>query len=218
MTIRVFLADDHAVIRDGICAMLEAEKDIEVLGTADNGREAVSQANKLNPDVIVMDIAMPEMNGIEAARRIQKSDPSIRIIILSMHDSSEYVFQALKAGAKGYLLKESAGKEVIKAIRTVYSGRRYLSMSIEEKVIDDYISEQGITTLTSPIEKLSERERDVLKKVVEGRSSKQIAADLFISQKTVETYRSRLMQKIGVKNIPSLVKFALQHGIITLDK
>lgn len=215
MTITVLLADDHAVVRDGISALLEGENDIHVVGAASNGREAVRQAKKLDPDVAIMDIAMPELNGIEATAQICEAYPSIRVIILSMHDTTEHIFQALKAGAKGYLLKESAGKEVIAAVRAVHSGRRYLSQKIEEKVIENYIDYRKTAPDRSPLEKLSLREREILQLVVEGKSSAEIAETLFISPKTVETYRSRLMQKLGVRNLPGLVKFAIQHGLTT---
>ncbi len=217
MTVKVFLADDHAVVRDGMKALLEAEPDIQVVGTAANGREAVRQVGELNPDVVVMDIAMPELNGIEATAQICESCPSTQTIILSMYDSSEHIFRALKAGAKGYLIKESAGREVIKAVRSVHSGRRYLSKNIEEKVIDDYVLHRQAASAQSPLEKLSSREREILQLVVEGKPSTAIADILFISPKTVETYRSRLMKKLGVKDLPSLVKFAIQHGLTPLD-
>ena len=138
MTIKVFLADDHAVVRDGMQALLEGDPAITVVGTASNGRDAVRQVQKFDPDVVVMDIAMPELNGIEATARICAACPSARVIILSMHDTSEHIFQALKAGARGYLIKETAGKEVITAVRSVHAGRRYLSQKIEEKVIEDF--------------------------------------------------------------------------------
>lgn len=217
MTINVFLADDHAVVRDGLRALLEGEHDIRVVGGATNGRETVRQVKKLSPDVVVMDIAMPEMNGIEATARICDAHPSIRVIILSMHDSTEHIFQALKAGAKGYLLKESAGSEVITAVRTVYSDRRYLSQRIEEKLVEDYVQYREESPTKSPLEKLSPREREILQLVVEGKSSSEIAAVLFLSPKTVETYRSRLMQKLSVKDLPALVKFAIQHGLTPLN-
>ncbi|MCK4784785.1 MAG: response regulator transcription factor [Desulfobacteraceae bacterium] len=217
MTIKVFLADDHAVVRDGISALLEGENDIHVVGAASNGRKAVRQVKKLDPDVVVMDIAMPELNGIEATAQICEACPCTRVIILSMHDTTEHIFQALKAGAKGYLLKESAGKEVVTAIRSVHAGRRYLSHRIEEKVIDDYVLQRQMVSSQSPIEKLSPREKEILQLVVEGKSSAKIAETLFISPKTVETYRSRLMQKLGVRNLPGLVKFAIQHGLTTFE-
>ena len=217
MTIKVFLADDHAVVRDGMQALLEGEHDITVVGMASNGRDAVRQVQKFDPDVVVMDIAMPELNGIEATARICEASPSIRVIILSMHDTSEHIFQALKAGARGYLIKESAGKEVITAVRTVHSGRRYLSQKIEEKVIENYIDYRKTAPDRSPLDKLSLREREILQLVVEGKSSAMIAESLFLSPKTVETYRSRLMQKLGIKDLPSLVKFAIQHGLTSIE-
>lgn len=217
MTIKVFLADDHAVIRDGLKVLLEAEGDMEVTGTASNGREAVQQVQKCSPDVVIMDIAMPELNGIEATAQILETCPSTHVVILSMHESSEHIFQALKAGATGYLLKESAGQEVVMAVRAAHAGHRYLSRRIEETVIEDYVQQRGDVFQTSPVEKLSSREREILQLVVEGKTSSEIAGILFISPKTVETYRSRLMQKLSVSDIPGLVKFAIQHGLTTLD-
>lgn len=220
MSIKVFLADDHAVIRDGLTVLLEAEGDIHIVGTAANGRETVREVQKLNPDVVIvviMDIAMPELNGIDATSQISDTCPSSRVLILSMHHTAEHVYQALKAGAKGYLLKESAGHEVVKAVRTVHDGRRYLSQRIEETVIDDYISQRKAVPEKSPLETLSSREREILQMVAEGKASAEIADTLYISRKTVETYRSRLMHKLGVNDLPGLVKFAIQHGLTTLD-
>ena len=217
MPINVFLADDHAVVRDGLRSLLEGSGNINVVGSEANGREVVRQIQKLCPDVVLMDIAMPELNGIEATAQICKICPSTRVIILSMHHTTEYIYQALKAGAKGYILKESAGQEVVNAVRKVYAGHRYLSRLIEEKVIDNYTQRHKTVSSASLLDKLSSREREILQLVVEGRSSAKIAEVLYISPKTVETYRSRLMQKIGVKDIPSLVKFAIQHGLTSVD-
>jgi len=217
MTIEVFLADDHAVVRDGLRFLLEAEGDIRVVGTAANGRDAVRRVQKLKPHIVVIDIAMPELNGIEATAQIRDYCPSTRVIILSMHHTNEHIFQALKAGVHGYILKESAGSEVVDAVRTVRSGRRYLSRRIEEVVFDDYLHQRQTVSTQSPLEKLSPREREILQMVAEGKSSAEIAEILFISPKTVETYRSRLMQKIGVSGIPSLVKFAVLHGLTPLE-
>jgi DNA-binding NarL/FixJ family response regulator len=217
MIIKVFLADDHALIREGLRFVMEAERDIKVVGTAENGRDAVRQVRQLEPDIVIMDIAMPELNGIEAAAQLQEACPSARVIILSMHHTSEHIFQALRAGAYGYLLKESAGQEIVNAVRKVYSGHRYLSQRIEETVIDSYTQRNQPNLTAGPLEKLGPREREILQLVVEGRSSVKIAETLFISPKTVETYRSRLMKKLGVKDIPSLVKFAIQHGVTSLD-
>jgi DNA-binding NarL/FixJ family response regulator len=217
MTIKVFLADDHAVVRDGLRALLEAEVNISVIGDASNGREAVRQVQKLDPDVVVMDISMPKLNGIEATLQIHETCPSTRVVILSMHSSKEHIFQALQAGAYGYLLKESAGQEVVRAVRKVHSGVRYLSRSITETVIDNYVQQRQALPAQNPLERLSPREREILQLVVEGKPSSQIAKILFLSPKTVETYRSRLMKKLDVRDLPSLVKFAIRHGVTTLD-
>lgn len=211
--INVFLADDHAVVRDGICALMDAESDIRVVGTAADGRQAVRQIKKSQPDIVVMDIAMPELNGIEATRQISDACPAVKVIILSMHDSSEHIYQALKAGAKGYLLKESAGKEVVAAVRAVSSGHRYLSDRIEEMVIEGYVVHRDAAPGKSPLDNLSDRERQILQLVVEGKSSTEISEILFLSPKTVDNYRSRLMQKLDIQNLTELVKFAIQHGI-----
>lgn len=210
MSISVLLADDHAVVRDGLKLLLESQRDITVVGLASNGREAVKLAKKLSPDVAVLDIAMPELNGIEAALKIREASPRTRTIMLSMHATSEHVFRSLQAGAAGYLLKESAGSEVVTAVRAVHAGRRYLS----EKIGDPGRFAGGPAVgARSPLESLSEREREVLQLVVEGRSSAEIASAINLSPKTVETYRSRIMRKLDVHDVPGLVKFALQHGV-----
>lgn len=214
MTITVFLADDHAIVRDGLRVLLETEPDIQVVGVAANGRDAITQVQALHPDVVVIDIVMPELNGIDAARQILEFHPDIQVIILSMYDTSEHIFRALRAGARGYLPKKSAGVEVIEAVRAVHAGRRYLSSEISEKMIEDYIRHRGIVEQENLLERLSSREREVLQLVVEGKSSAQIAEILYLSTNTVNTYRSRLMQKLGIDNLPSLVKFAILHGMI----
>lgn len=214
MSIRVFIADDHAIIRDGLISLLKQQPDIQVIGNASDGLETITQVTDLKPDVIVMDISMPHMNGIEATQQILTDIPRTRIIILSMHSTSEHVFRALQAGARGYLLKESAGSELVQAIRTVHSGGRYLSQKITDTVVTDYLKSDKST---SPLEMLSAREREVLQLVAEGKSSLEISKFLFLSTKTIETYRSRLMTKLGIKDIPSLVKFAVQHGLTSLD-
>jgi len=217
MSTSVLLADDHAIVRDGLKFILEADSNITVCGTAPDGREAVRLARSLNPDVVIMDISMPNLNGIDAAGQILELCPSSRIIILSMHHTSEHIYRALRAGVSGYLLKESAGQEVLEAVRTVLRGNRYLSRKIEETVIDGYVQQSDEAFRESPLERLTSREREILHLVVEGRSSAQIADMIFISPKTVETYRSRLMKKLEVSDVTALVKFAIQHGITTLD-
>lgn len=212
--IRVLLADDHAVVRDGLRALLQAQPGIAVVGDVATGREAVREVQELRPDVIVMDIAMPDVNGIEATLQIQDVFPSARVVILSMHSTTEHIFRALHAGARGYLLKDSAGSEVVEAVRAVHAGRRYLAQKIAASVIDDYIAERH---RTSPLDSLSRRERQILQHISEGKTSAEVGAILFLSPKTVDTYRSRMMHKLGIADLPNLVKFAIQNGITTLE-
>jgi DNA-binding NarL/FixJ family response regulator len=214
MAIQVFLADDHAVVRDGLRLLLESQPDIRVIGEAANGRETVRQAQGLCPEVIVMDIAMPELNGIEATWQICEACPNTQVIILSMHSTAEHISRAFEAGALGYVLKESVGAEVVEAVRTVYAGRRYLS----QKLADARMKDSRLQRFSPrPLESLSLREREVLQLIVEGKPNVEIAAMLALSTKTVETYRSRLMHKLGLRDIPSLVKFAIQHGLTSLE-
>ena len=197
-------------MRDGLRSILEREGGIEVVATASNGRETVIEARRLNPDIVLMDIVMPELSGIEAAAQIRDRCESTRVIILSMHSTVEHIFRALQAGAMGYLLKGSAGSEVVEAVRAVRAGRRYLTRKVSDVVVDGYVREHRAS---SPLESLSPREREVMLLVVEGRSSREIADALHLSPKTVETHRSRLMEKLGVENVIGLVKFAVQHGL-----
>lgn len=212
MTIRIVLADDHTMMRDGLKALLEAHSDLLIVGMAANGREAVEVVKAAQPDVAVLDIAMPELNGLDAAQRVVAAAPGTRIVILSMYGNSEHVYRALQAGALGYLLKESAGDEIVAAIRAVAAGRRYLSEKISETMIADYVSERHAA---SPLERLSPRERVVLQLVVEGHSNAEVARAVSLSVKTVETYRSRMMRKLGVHDVTGLVKFAIEHGLTT---
>ncbi len=217
MNISVLLADDHAVVRDGLRMILESQADIQVLGTAADGRQAVEKARKLKPDVIVIDIAMPELNGIEATYQILQENPSIRVVILSMHATPEYIYRTLEAGALGYLLKESASLEVIAAVRAAFAGQRYLSRRISDTLVDDYLQLQKGMSEIDPLKSLTGREREVLQLVVEGHTSEEIADDLALSPKTVASYRSRLMKKLGLDDLPSLIKFAILHGITSLE-
>jgi DNA-binding NarL/FixJ family response regulator len=213
MPITVFVVDDHAIVREGLASLLGAQPDIRVIGTAADGREALREILRLQPDVVVMDIAMPEMNGIETTRGLRDRLPQTRVVILSMYSSVEHVFHALEAGATAYLLKEAAAQEVVDAVRAVHAGRRYLGRKIAEMVAEGI----GRGSAASPLESLSARERQVLQLVAEGRSSAQIAAALHLSPKSVDTYRSRLMQKLHRTDIAGLVKFAIQHGLTSLD-
>jgi DNA-binding NarL/FixJ family response regulator len=217
VSITVFLADDHAVVRDGLRHLLEAQPDIKVVGDAADGRLTLHLIEQLHPNVAVMDIAMPELNGIEATRKIRTDCPSTQVIILSIYSTEEHVSRALQAGARGYVLKESAGIEVVNAVRSVHSGHHYLSQKLSDRLIDDYLHQIKSSGERDPLARLSPREREVLQLVVEGKSSAEIAATLSLSVKTVETYRSRIFQKLDIGDLPGLVKFAIQHGLTPLD-
>ena len=217
MSISVFLADDHAIVRDGLKYLLESQPDICVVGTAENGRDAVRQVLKTKPDVVIMDISMPELNGIDAARQIIEQSPETRIVILSMHSASEHVSRALRSGAGGYLLKESAGTEVIDAVRAVHKGIRYLSRKISDNIVTKYIAGEAEVSDSNVLSSLSPRETEILQLVAEGKTSADIANTIFLSPKTVETYRSRIMQKLNIDDIAGLVKFAIKHGLTTLE-
>jgi DNA-binding NarL/FixJ family response regulator len=215
MTIRVLLADDHAVMREGLRLILDAQEDMTVVAECTDGREAVEKAKEHQPEAAILDVTMPNLNGIEAIRLIREGSPRTAIIILSMHATAEHVFRALDAGALGYVLKESAGREVVHALREAVAGNKYLSRGITGIVVDDYLHRGGAAPERYPLALLSPREREVLQLVVEGKSSKEVARLIHISSKTVDTYRSRLMQKLGIDDIPGLVRFAIQHGVIS---
>ncbi|UCG26021.1 MAG: response regulator transcription factor [Chloroflexota bacterium] len=227
MSITVFLADDHAVVRDGLRYMLEAQPDIEVIGDAADGREAVRLIAQLEPDVAIVDITMPELNGIDATLQIREVCPATKVIILSMHANTRHIARALQAGAQGYLVKESAGIEVVKAVHAVNDGHHYLSQAVSDAVIDDYVLQgraagkssmaHGSMAHGSALESLSAREREVLQLVVEGKSSAEIAGILNLSPKTVESYRSRMMQKLEIGDLPTLVRFAIKQGLTPLE-
>ena len=214
MTISVFLADDHAVLRDGLRFLLESQGDITIAGVATDGREAVQRVSELRPDVVLMDIAMLELNGLEATLQIRQACPQVQVIILSMHASPEYIHHALEAGARGYLLKESSGGEVVEAVRAVHAGQRYLSQRISETILERFLEQPRPVY---PLDSLSPREREILQLVAEGKSSAEAAAILFLSPKTVETYRGRVMKKLGLSDLPAMVRFAVQHGLIPLE-
>jgi DNA-binding NarL/FixJ family response regulator len=217
MTISIVLADDHRVVREGLRALLERHDDLRVVGEAADGQEAVKLAATLKPDIIVMDISMPVLNGIEATQQALEASPSTRVIILSMYSTSEHIFRSFKAGAQGYLLKESAGADVVNAVRAVREGKRYLTEKIADAILDDFIHQRSLANSESPVSRLSKRERHILQLVVEGKSSSEIGSQLFLSPKTVETYRSRIMHKLSINDVPGLVKFALQHGLTALE-
>lgn len=213
MSITIFLADDHPIVRDGLQLILEAQSGLKVVGAADNGRETVHKVTQHCPDVVIMDITMPDLNGIEATQQIRQACSTTRVIILSMHGNAKYIMRALQAGADGYLIKGSASAEVVAAVYAVYAGRRYLSERISNLSIDEYLRQRRINEVKDPFSQLSAREREVLQLVVEGKSSAEIADLLSLSPNTVKTYRSRLMQKLNIDDLPALVKFAVQHGL-----
>ncbi len=213
--IRILLADDHTILRNGIRALLEDEPGMTVVGEAEDGRSAVTLACQLEPDVVVMDIAMPLLNGLEATRQIKRQCPRVRVLILTMHDNEEYIRQVLEAGAMGYVLKDAAAKELISAIRAVYHGEAVLSPAITRLVIEDYLRWGGIRPVDVD-NKLSPRERELLQLVAEGYTNKQIAEILTISVKTVQAHRMSLMQKLDLHDKGDLIKYAIQKKIIEI--
>ena len=214
--IDVFIVDDHAVVRDGLRLLLESENDICVIGEAANGREAVKGVPKLMPAVTIIDIHMPELNGIEATRQICEQLPDARLLVLSMHADAEHIYRAFKYGASGFMLKECAGSEVVSAVRLIAQGRRYVSPKITGTLVDGYLYHRQNGEQQSPVDRLTPREYQTLQLVAEGKSSAKIAEQLNLSPKTIETYRSRLMDKLSVENLPQLIKFAVRHGITSL--
>jgi DNA-binding NarL/FixJ family response regulator len=212
MSIRVLIADDHQIVREGLRSMLEKELWIKVVGEAAEGRTTLRLARELAPDVIIMDVAMPDLNGIEATRQIAAEFPTIKVIALSMHDDRRFVLNMIKAGAKGYMLKDSAFKDLAKAIGVVMANKIYLSDEIADIVVKDYLA-SVITDEPSVFHLLSAREREVLQLIAEGKTSNQIAESLHISTKTVETHRSQLMAKLKIKTIAELTKYAIREGL-----
>jgi len=213
MTIRILIADDHAVVAEGLRCMIDAQHDMEVVGLAENGREAVRQALEKRPDVVIMDNAMPELNGIEAARFIKERSEHTRVVMLSMHSTSAHVHRALQAGASGYVLKASVGRELVDAIRAVHGGQRYLSKPLADNLLDRLMSDVP----EDPLSRLSARERQVLQMIAESHSVVEIAGKLSLSRKTVETYRERMMEKLDLHDVAGLIRFAIQHGVISLE-
>ncbi len=214
--IRIILADDHQIVRIGLKALLGAEPDLEVMAEADNGRAALKLVQELSPDVVIMDISMPDLNGIEATRQITATSPGVKVIALSMHSDSLFVLNMLKAGAAGYLLKDCALEELVKAVRTVVRHKTYLSPGISDIVIKDFIG--GVAASgTSVFSVLSPREREVLQMTAEGKNTSQIAESLFVSVKTVEAHRKQIMNKLGLNSVAELTKYAIRQGLTSLD-
>ena len=215
MTIRVILADDHNILRAGLKSLLQESHGVEVVAEADNGRDTVAQARELEPDIVVMDVAMPDMNGVDATRKIAQLAPRVRVLALSSHNDGAYVKGMLEAGARGYLLKDAATTELLAALKTVSQGRIYVSPSVTDTLVGDYL--QRVKGKVGPDSQvLSTREREVLQLVAEGKSSAQIAEALHLSGRTVETHRKRIMDKLGIRSIAALTKYAIREGITSL--
>jgi DNA-binding NarL/FixJ family response regulator len=215
--IRVLLADDHTIVREGVRLCLEAMGDIEVVAEAEDGQMAVQLANQLRPDVAVVDLTMPRLNGVEAIRQIRRDLPETEVVVLSVHDSEPYVVQALRAGAAGYVLKRNAATELAAAIRAAHDGQAYLHPSIARRVLDDYLSRihSSEDAAAEPHERLTPREREVLQLAAEGHSTRAIAGLLCLSTKTVEHHRASLMTKLGLHGQTELVKYAIRAGLVT---
>lgn len=207
--IRILLADDHVMVRQGFKMILAAQADMEIVGEADNGRQAVELAERLRPDVVVMDVAMPDLNGIEATRRLAASSPRTRVLALSMYKDSVYVREILRAGARGYLLKDAFDRDLLSAVRAVAAGEGYLSPAVSDAVLTDYRRH-----VSDPLDLLSSREREILQLIAEGKTNKEIATALKLSVYTVDAHRGRIMEKLNLHSVGELVRFALRHGLI----
>lgn len=213
--ITILLADDHTIVRQGLAKLLDGDANLCVIGEARNGREAVSKAEELRPDVVLMDIAMPVLNGIEATRQIRKASRNTKVIILSMHSHDRFISELFSLGASGYLLKDSTGDDIIRAIKAAISGDTYLSPSISRRVVEDYISMKRVKSSEENLyAKLSDREREVFQMMAEGRSTREISDTLCVSMSTVKTHRANIMNKLEIENLSQLIQFAIELGIV----
>lgn len=215
--ISVLVAEDHTIVRQGLRSILDKEFNIEVSGEAKDGKDVVDKVCRLNPDVVLMDISMPVLNGIDATRQIKKDHPDVKVIILSMHSSEEYIFQSFKAGASGYLIKQTADTELISAIQMVHQGDYFLNSSVSKTLVQEYLNKTDSVKSEDSLQNLTGREREILQLIAEGCSNRKISEHLFISVKTVETHKANLMDKLDIHSIAELTKYALRKGIISLD-
>lgn len=206
--IRVLLADDHTIVRQGLKLILSAHADMEVVGEAANGTEAIELSRKLHPDIVLMDVAMPDVNGIEATKRIVQADPRLKVLVLSMHKEGVYVREILRAGARGYILKDAIDTELLNAVRSVARGDGYISPAVSGALLSDYRK-----NVTDPLELLTNREREVLKLIAEGKTNKEIATALNLSVYTVDSHRGKVMEKLNLHSTGELVRFAIKHGV-----
>ena len=213
--IRILIADDHAIMREGVRALLEIHEDMEVIGEASDGREAIAQVSELTPDIILLDISMPFMDGLEATRRIRKANPNTNVLILTQHEDKEYVLSAVKAGAAGCISKKAVSSELVSAIRAIYRGGSFLYPPVAKLLIEDYL--QRTDGETDPYERLTDREREVLQLVAEGRTNQEIADLLVLSMKTVLGHRAKIMEKLDIHSRTDLIKYAIRRGLISVD-
>lgn len=214
--IRLLVADDHKIFRQGIKKLLEEQNDLQVVGEAADGREAVKKAEELKPDIILMDVAMADLNGLQATRLIKKVLPDAKILMLTMHKNEEYVLQSFQAGASGYVLKEGAVEELVTAIHSVYGDKSFLSPTISKTVVDAYLRKMETGKMETPFDLLTDREREVLQMIAEGYTNREVAKSLYISVKTVEAHRAHIMQKLDIHEVARLVKYAIQKGLVDL--
>ena len=215
--VTILLADDHTIVRQGLAKLLEGEPSFKVVGQAENGREAIQKAEKLKPDIVLMDIAMPMLNGIEATRQIKKLRPQTKVIILSMHSHDRYINELFTLGASGYLLKSSTGTDIIKAIHAALKGNTYLSPSISRRVVEEYVSMKTRSPEDERYNTLSNREREVFQMIAEGRTTKEIADILCLSPSTVKSHRAKIIEKLEMDNISQLIQFAIRLGIVDIQ-
>ena len=211
--IKVLLVDDHAIMRDGISALLNLQDDIEIVGEASEGKEAIDKARELVPDVVIMDISMPEMDGLEATRRIKKKNPSVKVLVLTQHDNREYILSTIKSGSDGYLPKRALGSELVAAIRAIHQGHSFLYPAATGALIEDYRRQVE----KEPYDSLTEREREIFRLIADGHTSREIADALFIAMKTVHNHRAKIMLKLDIHNRSELIKYAIRKGLVTMD-
>ena len=211
--IEVLLVDDHAIMRDGISALINLQDDIEIVGEASEGKEAIEKARELVPDVVIMDISMPEMDGLEATRRIKRRNPSVKVLVLTQHDNREYILSTIKSGSDGYLPKRALGSELVAAIRAIHQGHSFLYPTAAGILLEDYRRQVE----KEPYDRLTEREREVFRLIADGHTSRQIADMFFISLKTIHNHRAKIMEKLNIHNKSELIKYAILKGLITID-
>jgi len=215
--VRLLVADDHKIFRQGIKKLLEEEPDLQVVGESADGRETVKKATELKPDIVLMDIAMANLNGLEATKQIKKVLPEVKVIMLTMHKNEEYVLQSFQAGASGYILKEGAVEELVSAIRSISADKSFLSPTVSKTLVDAYLRKMETGKTETPFDLLTDREREVLQLIAEGYTNREVAKQLFISVKTVEAHRAHIMQKLNIHDIAKLVKYAIQKGLVDLN-